>query len=423
MTTDLRRVLAGLVLTLLCAATPLLARAETLERAVMRGVARHPDVQVAQSEVSQATLGLEMARNAYFPTVNASSGPAAAGLGYDVTVTQPLYDWGQTGSVMDQRRALLAQQQANLQVVQDDVALQIVEAHLDVVSNRTQLSLLEDHLKRLGDVSGMVQARVEGRYADQSESGRVNLAVATAEGTRARLQGDLADAVGRYELLVDEPAQGLRLPADPPAFLQSISDDGALDAAIAGAPLYRKAALEIQIADAGVREANAARFPRLNLEGGVQRREIGGRLINDSSVAVRFRFASQQGLSALQRPALERQRREAARWAAEGEARDLKRTVGTLVRSDAALSGRIGALTDQAGQAEAVRELYGEQFLVGRRDIQDLVIMETEQFEARRQKVELVIERLRLQYRAAAQLGRLTPMMAGDQMQIPGEQP
>jgi adhesin transport system outer membrane protein len=423
MTTDQRRVLAGLVLTLLCAATPLLARAETLERAVMRGVARHPDVQVAQSEVSQATLGLEMARNAYFPTFSASSGPAAAGLGYDVTVTQPLYDWGQTGSVMDQRRALLAQQQANLQVVQDDVALQIVEAHLDVVSDRTQLSLLDDHLKRLGDVSGMVQARVEGRYADQSESGRVNLAVATAQGTRARLQGDLADAVGRYELLVDEPAEGLRLPADPPAFLQSIGDEGALDAAIAGAPLYRKAALEIQIADAGVREANAARLPRLNLEGGVQRREIGGRLINDSSVGVRFRFATQQGLSALQRPALERQRREAARWAAEGEARDLKRTVGALVRSDAALSGRIGALTDQADQAEAVRELYGEQFLVGRRDIQDLVIMETEQFEARRQKVELVIERLRLQYRAAAQLGRLTPMMAGDEMQIPGEQP
>jgi adhesin transport system outer membrane protein len=203
-------------------------------------------------------------------------------------------------------------------------------------------------------------------------------------------------------------------------FLQSISDDGALDAAIAGSPLYRKAALEIRVADAGIREANAARFPRLNLEGGVQRREIGGRLINDSSVAVRFRFATQQGLSALQQPALERQRREAAKFAAEGEARNLKRTVGSLVRSDAALSGQIGALTDQAAQAEAVRALYGEQFLVGRRDIQDLVIMETEQFEAQRQKVQLVIERLRLQYRAAAQLGRLTPMMAGDEMQTPG---
>ena len=43
--------------------------------------------------------------------------------------------------------------------------------------------------------------------------------------------------------------------------------------------------------------------------------------------------------------------------------------------------------------------------------------LETEAFEAQRQKVDLVIERLRLQYRAAAQLGRLTAMMAGDDLQ------
>jgi adhesin transport system outer membrane protein len=91
--------------------------------------------------------------------------------------------------------------------------------------------------------------------------------------------------------------------------------------------------------------------------------------------------------------------------------------VGALVRADAALQARIDALSDQAAQADAVRGVYGEQFLVGRRDIQDLVIMETEAFESQRQRVDLIIERLRLQYRAAAQLGRLTPMMAGDEMQ------
>ncbi|NBW08126.1 MAG: TolC family protein [Caulobacteraceae bacterium] len=419
--------IASLMTALLIAAAPSLAPslacAGTLEQAVARGLARHPDIQVAQAEVSQATIELQMAGNGRLPVVSASSGPVASGVAYDVTVAQPLYDWGQTRSVIDQKRALLAQQQANLEVVRDDVALQIVEAWLDIVNDRTQLSLLDDHLKRLGEVSAMANARVEGRYADQSEAGRVNLAVATAEGTRARLQGDLEDALGRYALLVDEPAEGLHLPAVPPTVLESVAEDGALDAAIAGSPLYRKAALGVQVADAGVREANAARFPRLNLEGGVQRREIGGQLVNDSSIGVRFRLASQQGLSAQQRPELERQRREAARFAAEAEARDLKRTVGTLIRSDASTAARIGALADQAAQAGAVRDLYGEQFLVGRRDIQDLVIMQTEQFEAERQKVDLVIERLRLQYRAAAQLGLLTPMMTGDQMQTPGEHP
>lgn len=413
-----RGLLFGIAGWLIAAAPPVLA--DTLSQAVMRGIALHPDVRVAQAEVSQATIEVQMARNNAFPALNASSGPGAAGLGYDVTVTQTLYDWGQTGSLMDQRRGLLARQQANLEVVQDDVALQVVEAYLDVVSDRAQLSVLADHLARLEDLSGKTRDRVEARYADLSESGRLNLAIATAHGARATLQGELAEAVGQYELLVEEPANGLRLPVTGPGVLQSVGEDGALDAAIGSSPLYRKAALNIVVADAAVREANAARLPRLNLEGGVQRREIGGQMVSDGFLALRVRFATQQGLSAIQRPRLEAERREAARWAAEAAARDLKRTVSALGRSNTALAAQIDALSDQAAQAEAVRAVYGEQFLVGRRDIQDLVVMATEQYEAERRKTELVIERLRLDYRAAAQLGRLAPFMAGDEMQRPG---
>lgn len=404
-------------LAIILAAGPQVGRAETLDAAVMRGLARHPDVRLAEVEVRQAALQVTMSRNAYLPTFSASSGPAAAGLGYDVSVSQPLFDWGMTAGFVDQKRVELAQQEAALAVARDDIALQIAEAYLDVVSRRTQLSFLQDYLGRLQKVADMAGARVESRYADLSESGRVALALATAEGTRARLDGELAEAIARYELLVEAPAEGLRLPDEPPSYLQSVAEEGAMDEAIAASPLYRKAALEVAAADAGLREARAARLPRFYLEGGVQRREIGGRLVDDSSISLRMRVSSQQGLEALQRPELERQRREAAQWAAEAQARNLKRTVGALVRADAALQARIDALSDQAAQAEAVRGVYGEQFLVGRRDIQDLVVMETEAFESQRQRVDLIIERLRLQYRAAAQLGRLTPMMAGDEMQ------
>lgn len=361
-----------------------------------------------------------MARNGYLPTVGASAGPAAAGVGYDVTVSQTVLDWGQTGSQVDQKRALLAQREANLQVVRDDVALEIAEVYLDIASRRAQLSLVENHLQRLTALSDMARTRVEGRYSDQSETGRVALAKATAEGTKARLQGELADATDHYALLVEEPADGLRLP-EPPTFLDRLRQEGDLDAAIATSPLYRRAALAVRAADAGIREAKAARFPRLALEGSLQRREIGGRLIDDSAIALRFRSSTFQGLASLQRPELEEQRRAAIALGAESVARDLKRMVESLAAQDAALDGRIAALSDQSDQSDAVRAVYSEQFLVGRRDIQDLVIMETEHFEAERQVVELTIDRLRLQYRAAAQLGLLTPAMSGDEMQSPTE--
>ena len=402
--------LTGLLAVMLAAGP---AWASSLEQAVMRGLARHPEVQAAQAEVRMAQTEVAMSRNSYLPTLGASAGPAAAGLGYDVSVSQTLYDWGQTRGVVDQKRALLEQQRANLEVVRDDVALQITEVYLDVASARAQLSMLDGHLERLNSLAEMARTRVEGRYSDESETGRVGLAVATAQGAQARLRGTLAEATDLYRLLVDEPPNGVRLP-QPPAFLETVANEGALEAAVTNSPLYRKAALSVRVADASVREAQAARYPRLNLEGSVQRREIGGRMIDDSTIGIRFRLSTQPGLSALQRPQLEAQRREVASWNAQTAARNLKRTVSSLGATEGALDARIAALGEQAGQAERVRDLYREQFLVGRRDIQDLVIMETEQFEAERQLVELTIERLRLQYRAAAQLGLLASAMTDD---------
>jgi outer membrane protein, adhesin transport system len=407
--------MAGLIM----AATSAWAGA-SLDQAVLRGVLRHPEVRAAEAEVAMAATEANIARNGYLPTVGASTGPAGSGVGYDLTVSQTLLDWGQTGSQVDQKRALLAQREAGLQVVRDVVALEIVEVYLDIASRRAQLSIVETYLERLTSLSDMARTRVEGRYSDQSETGRVGLAKATAEGTKARLQGELADAVDHYMLLVDEPADGMRLP-EPPTFLEQVREEGALEAAIAASPLYRRAALGVTAAEASVREAKASRFPRLALEGSLQRREIGGRLLDDSAIGLRFRFNGQPGLATFQRPELEEQRRAAIALGVESMARNLKRTVESLEAQDQALDGRIAALSDQSVQSDTVREVYGEQFLVGRRDIQDLVIMETEHFEAERQVVELTIERLRLQYRAAAQLGLLTPAMSGDEMQSPTE--
>ena len=418
-----RRRPAGMGVTLFAAsvlAGPTLA--DPLGDAVLRGLARHPEVRLAEAEVSQAGIEAAMARNGYLPALSASSGPAPAGLGYDLSLTQTLTDWGQTGGQVDQRKAMLAQQQANLDVVRDDAALEIVETWMDLASARARLSVIDEQLARLEDLSGMARTRVEGRYSDASETGRVALAVATAQGQRAVAAGELAEAQDRFELLVGQAPGVIGLPMLP-TFLDRVREEGALEAAIASAPLFRKAALGVDVAEGGVREARAARFPRLNLEGSLQRREIGGRMVDDSAIALRLRMETQRGLTALQRPQLAAQRREAALWEAEVVGRELQRVVEALIRSDAALGQRITALQDQAEQADAVRLLYREQFLVGRRDIQDLVIMETEQFEAERQLIELTIERLRLQYRAAAQLGLLTRFMAGDEMQMPAGTP
>lgn len=393
------------------------ARAATLQEAVRRALDRHPEVLAAWAEVAQARTEVDIARNAYLPALSASAGPAGQGLGYDVTLSQTLYDFGQASGQIGQKRAVLQQKEANFEVVRDDAALEVVEVYLDLAAKRMQIAHLDDHLKRLDALSETARARSEGRYADQAEFGRVKLAVAGARADRARLAGELAEAQDHYRVLLDEAPNGVQLP-QPPVILEPLKDRAALDEAVLASPLYRRAASNVRAADAGLREARAARWPRLALEGSVQRREIGGRLLDDSVVALRFRMNAQQGLSGLQRPRLEAERREVAAQGAEAVARDLRRMVGSLGVLDQALERRIDAFADQSDQSDAVRGFYREQFLVGRREVQDLVAMETEHLAAERQVTELTIERLRMQYRTAAQLGLLAKAFVAD---MPGE--
>lgn len=402
----------GVALCGLLLMAPGLCGAASLEEAVQRALARHPEVLAAQAEVAQARTEVAIARNAYLPSLSASAGPAGDGVGYDVTLSQTVYDFGQARGQVDQKRALAAQKEAHLEVVRDDAALEMVEVYLDIASKRLQLALLEKHLERLAVLSDTSRARVEGRYADQAEIARVRLAIAGADANRARLQGELAEATDHYRVLLDEAPNGVQLPSLP-HFLEPLRADGALSTAISEAPLYRRAEAVVRAADAGVREAEAARWPRLALEGSVQRREIGGQLVEDSIIALRFRLGAQQGFASFQRPRLEAQRRQAAALGVDAVARDLKRLVGSLQSLDLALAGRIDAFADQSEQSDAVRGLYREQFLVGRREVQDLVVMESEHLVAEQQVADLTIERFRLQYRAAAQLGLLADALAG----------
>ena len=383
--------------------------------AVREALRRDPEVRATLAEVEVADVEGEIARNGYLPALNASAGPESSGVGYDVSVSQTLYDWGQVRSSVQRADALSSEQRASYAIKRDDVALQVVELWLDIAQGRAQLDLVRGHVERLSRLQAMAQERVAGRFSDQAELGRANLALSTAQATRARLNGDLSEAESAFEVLVGYPATRVLIP-DQPAFMAQVASEPQLEAAIIAAPLYKRAIHTAEAADAAYRESRSAALPRLVVEGSVQKREIGGRLIDDSSIGLRLRMSTQQGFSAFQRPRLEQARRDAAQLGTDTVARELKRKIASLQVTDRALDGRINALADQVSQSDAVRSTYAEQFVVGRRDIQDLVVMENEYFEAERQIIELTIERLRTQYRVAAQLGLLANGFASTTM-------
>src|SRR5690606_16222575 len=81
-----------------------------LAAAVREALMRDPDVRMARAEIEVAEVEGSIARNGYLPAINASAGPESSGVGYDVTVSQTLYDWGQARSNVDRTDALTSRQ-------------------------------------------------------------------------------------------------------------------------------------------------------------------------------------------------------------------------------------------------------------------------------------------------------------------------
>ena len=377
-----------------------------LAAAVRTALERDPDVRMAQAELTAADIETDIARSGYYPALSASSGPETKGLAYDLTLSQTLYDFGQVRSQVGRASAMSGRRQADILVKRDDIALKVTELWLDIAAKRQSLDLIDGHLDELDRLRVMAEDRAKVGYSDDAEVGRAQLAVATAGNVRARLEGELQEAENAYQIYVGRPAEHAGLPENP-SFLTLFRSAEALEGAIQAAPLYRRSVMETEAVSASLRYAEASRYPRVVLEGGVQRREIGGIMVDDSTIGIRLRMPTQQGLSSFQRPRLEAARVEASRLGVDAMTRDLQRTVSGLVTANRELEGQIEASGTKVAQSRNVRTSYWDQFRVGFRGLQDLIVIETEYFEAERQLLDLSVERLRNEYRAAAQLGLL----------------
>lgn len=391
---------------------PASAMAMPLDQAVRNGLAIHPQVRAAVAEAARAETEVKIAKGGYYPSLSLSGGPQEFDIGetvYDVTVSQMLYDWGRVDSQVDSAKATQRQLSASAEVTREDAALDIVETYLDVLVAQRRIDAVRRHIRLLDDIRGMTEARGADGYSDRSEQDRAGLEIARAQEQLALEKGALLDAGNQFALLVGAPAEGLAEPR--PQSMQRYLATRDMPRLITGSPLYQRALEDTNLAQAELRGTKAALLPQLNLEASATRREIGGRLQNDSMVNLRLRMDTIQGLSNFQRPTAAAQRLESASWGQDAIQRDIRRQLQSLFDIGDSLLWREHALAVQVRDSEQVGGLYREQFEVGRRDVIDLLTVQRERFEAERQLIVLQVERLRLEYRAAAQIGLLGPLL------------
>lgn len=386
--------------------------AQGLADAVRAGLAIHPEVRAIMADRERASTEVEMARSGYHPALSLSAGPQEFNFGdvvYDATVSQMLYDWGRVRSKVDRASAAHQLLSESLLVTRDDAALDIIETYFDALLAERRLEAVRLHLNDLDDILRMTEARGQDGYSDRSEVDRAHLEMTRAREQLAMEKGSLQEARNQYRVLVGTDPQELSEPRPMSMARYLAASD--LSRIITQSPLYQRSVQDTAQAEAELRETKAALLPQLNLEATALRREIGGQLENDSMIALRLRMDTLQGLSNFQRPTAAQQRLESAQWNQDSMQRDIIRKLRNLFDTEETLRWREESLRQQVGESDQVSALYREQFEVGRRDIIDLLNVQRERFEAVRQLETLRIERLRIEYRAAAQIGLLGALL------------
>lgn len=392
---------------------PGLAKATSLEEAIMAGLAIDPALRSAESEIARADQDIKVARSGYLPNVQVSVGPEnsfVGDLGYEIRASQVLYDWGRVGSDIDSATAEQRRRMHDLRQVREESALDIAELYLDMLSSRQRVRAAGEHLRRIGDVQDLAEERSAAGFADRADTDRAALEVDRALEQRAIEQGALRDLAMQYQQVVGRLPHDLASP-EPLGLLAELRDIERRAILLSAAPEMLKRQEDISVARAELDGNRASFWPQLNLEGSMLRREIGGDLEDDATIGLRLRMDAFQGLSNFQRAEGSRQRVEAARWNLRSGRRDLERQIVSLLDQDEVMAWREESLQQQLARTGELAELYRDQFQAGQRDITDLLSIEVEHFEAQRQLIDLRLNREKLGYRAASQVGVLAELI------------
>lgn len=388
----------------------------SLSQMVHHGLTLNPRVRSAMAEVKQAEQTVTVNEGRYWPSVDLSAGPAhgiSGAFAYNATLSYTLYDWGALSSELEGMNAEARKAFHKLRQVRAEVGIDIIEAYLDLILAQQRQVLIREHQQRIARIERMAEIRSSGGYSDRAEINRVLQARYYSEQQWQQAEGEQQQARLRLQILMQHPITVLPpLPRDYTQLhhlLPSIQHQAQL---IPSSPQYMQAQEEVEIANNQIDRARAQQLPRLVLEASTHRRDIGGELIRDSAIGLRFKASFNQGPASFNLHRIEQLRAEAAEWDFQFIQLDIERSLNMQRETLRTLSSQRQAFEQQVDAATALLSAYQDQLRAGLTTVQEILNAERERFELLSQHLNISIELLRIPYRISSELGILDSVLA-----------
>lgn len=380
----------------------------SMRGSVLSALGHSADVKSAESKASEADINISIAKAGYMPTLQSSAG-AGTGRTYDyqISLTQPVYDFGQTSSRVSQANAGKSVSSEELRAAREDVALKAAKAFISVKRYAALVAAAREDVAVHERFVQLASTRSQGGISDATEVQLANVHLGEAQSSLEDAEGYLRSAKSMYHSYVGYPAGDL---TDVPELKLDFRASSTLEASADEAPTVRMAQARGDEARSAADAEKASLYPRLSVEAAY--RSDTDNTNDKSSIGLRLTGPTLNGFANFQRVEAMQIAAESSRWDAEAALRNVALQVKEFSDRTPTLRNQITILDMQQEKAKKLRGLYEDQFKMGDRPFLDLINVQSDVIRLARSQINARYDILDLQYSTASALGILQQQLA-----------
>ena len=387
---------------------------QNLPTLISTALMSHPSIASQKAQMQAAEIGIETAKWQYFPTpavsterANAASGDPFYGGDKNVTTVrlqQPLWTNGRLTAGKEKAQASLAYETADLNETSLQISLKVAQAYADFLASHWRMQSTEQSLATHQKLREQVQRRMDlGVQSDadlQLAQTRLDSVRSDLSAARARVE---TYAV-RLKQLIGQPINLGELLANLSSPLAlSVSQDMALEAALAINPTIQKARAQSQIQDAMVEENRSALLPDVYVRA---ERQFGAFSIQTSSafqdrIFVGLSTQLGAGLTVLSNVKAAQARSLAAKEEVQTQTLSISEQVLTDYAQVTRLAEQTQALASALTSQEQVMLSHDRQFLAGRKSWTEVLNTARELSQAQAQLTDIKANHIAVSWRLA----------------------
>lgn len=400
----------------------------TLDSVVKGLLSENPNIKQAEFTYLQVGKDLNIAKNAYYPTLDASgyvgyekkrlddgvSSRTGDGRisGANLTLTENLYNGGADKHRINSQSARLDSAAYTLAQTADRLTLQMVNAYLEVIKTKKILDIETEAVNSHEQIYSQIKDRAQAGFGVASEERQAGSRYTLAQSNLVAAENNYEDALSTFEKLYGHKVMAADLVMPDFGLALPTSEKEVYDKAMLCNPSLLVQRANIAMAESVVKEKDAPFRPKLDLE-------VSGNYEHTNVLYDNYEEATFDTLLRLRynlyNKGTDKLEKEKSQLATSAEqqtldvlTRDLTESLKFSWQNYTLAQKKMAYLNEHVEFAKATLDSYQDEFRIGRRDLINLLDAENEYNTALKEIINTETALLYAKYRLLDNMGMIS---------------